>query len=143
MRYCIPVYGDRIAPRCTIAEALLFVKNGWGKTDEEALVALRDQTWLEVTELMVRHRVGTLVCGGISRESRSALDDLGITVIDNVAATIKSVLKAIDDEELKSGFGLEMDDPVDRVLDATAGNPDPDDRRAKTKNDDEPREARR
>jgi len=141
MRYCIPVYGDRIAPRCTIAEALLFVTSGWGRTDEETLVALRDRTWLEITELMVRHRVGTLVCGGLPRESRSALDDLGIAVIDNVATTIKSVLKAIDDDELRPGFGLEMADPVDRVLDATAGDDEPDDRRAKTRNDDEPREA--
>lgn len=141
MRYCIPVYGDRIAPRCTIAEALLFVTIGWGRMDEAPLVELRDQTWLEITELMVRHRVGTLVCGGLPRASRSALDDLGITVIDNVASTVEAILAAISRDELKPGFGLEMADPMDRVLDATAGDDSRDVEETKTRNDDEPREA--
>lgn len=122
MRFGIPVLGIRIAPRCTIAEALLVVTMNAGGIVEKRVVALEATSWLEVLAVLTRHRIDTLVCGGIRRDERAFLQARNISVVENVACTTDSIVAAIAEGRLRPGLGF-GGGKVERELDARSPLP--------------------
>lgn len=106
MKFGIPVLGQRVAPRCTIAENLLIVTWCGGRIVKQVTVSLEGSTWEEVLPVLVDHRIDTLVCGGIDRTSRGSVEALGLTVIENVASTSGEVIEAIRLGTLRPEFGF-------------------------------------
>ncbi|MFH0944161.1 MAG: DUF1847 domain-containing protein [Planctomycetota bacterium] len=106
MRYGIPVLGQRVAPRCTIAESLLIVTWCDGRIVGRVTVPLDGSTWAEVLPALADQRIDTLVCGGIDHINRGAVEALGMTIIENVACTSGEVIDAIRMGTLRPEFGF-------------------------------------
>jgi uncharacterized metal-binding protein/predicted Fe-Mo cluster-binding NifX family protein len=108
MRIGIPLLGDRVAPRCTFADAVLVVTTKRRRIQDHALVPLDGNTWADLATVLAEHRVDTLVCGGISRSTRESIDARDVAIIDNVAGTSDEILEALRKERLHPGFGLSL-----------------------------------
>jgi uncharacterized metal-binding protein/predicted Fe-Mo cluster-binding NifX family protein len=121
MRYAIPLLANRIAPRCTIAEGLLVIEVDDGRVCEQSLVNSPGTSWTELLGVLAAEKIGTLVCGGISREARQELQERGIAVLENVAATTQAVVKAICVGRLRPGFGFADQDPDAEQEDVSTG----------------------
>ncbi len=106
MRFGIPLLGQRVAPRCTIADSVLLLTVKHGRILEESSVRVDGSTWMELARILADKGVDTLVCGGISRSNREAMLSQEVEVIDNVAGTATDVVDALREGELHSGFGL-------------------------------------
>jgi uncharacterized metal-binding protein/predicted Fe-Mo cluster-binding NifX family protein len=89
------------------AEAVLVVVVQRQQIRREGLVALTSHSLVDLAGVLSTQRVDTLVCGGVSRESREFLGAHRIEIVDNVAGTIEEVLAAIQHGVLRSGFGLD------------------------------------
>ncbi|MFZ5979152.1 MAG: NifB/NifX family molybdenum-iron cluster-binding protein, partial [Candidatus Zixiibacteriota bacterium] len=107
MRYGIPIIGNRVAPRCIYADSVLVVALQRNKAKRENLVILAHHSMVSLVDILLEYRVDTLICGGISHESRKYLDSHDVTVIDNVVGTVEELVTAIRTGNLRSGFGLE------------------------------------
>ena len=111
MRYGIPILGNRIAPRCTFAEALLLVVRRRDRARRENMVELANRSLAGLLDAIAEFRVDTLICGGIDRACRDRLTARHVTIIDNVAGTIDELLAALRAGVLRRGYGLA--EPVD------------------------------
>jgi uncharacterized metal-binding protein/predicted Fe-Mo cluster-binding NifX family protein len=106
MRYGIPLFGERVAPRCTIADALLLIQMSGRRVRSRDVVSMESRTLDTFLNVLTRTHVDTLVCGGISKPTKELVLANCIDVVDNVAATAEQVIGAIQTGSLKSGFGL-------------------------------------
>ena len=106
MRFGIPLLGQRVAPRCTIADSVLLVTLKGRRILERSVLPLEDASWVDVARLLADAGVDTLVCGGISRATRESVLAQAVAVIDNVAGTADEVVGALREGGLRSGFGL-------------------------------------
>ena len=107
MRYGIPILGDRVAPRCTFADSVLLVVLRRNQAKRENQVNLAHHSLADLVDILSEYRVDTLICGGISRESRDFLDSRDVAIIDNVVGTVDELVAALRTGTLRSGFGLE------------------------------------
>jgi uncharacterized metal-binding protein/predicted Fe-Mo cluster-binding NifX family protein len=106
MRVGIPLLGQRVAPRCTIADSVLLVTVKRRRVVQEAVLPFEGSTWLDLARILADEEVDTLVCGGISRSTRESVQSQAVEVIDNVAGTAEEVVDALRRGGLRSGFGL-------------------------------------
>ena len=106
MRYAIPLLANRISPRCTIAEGILVIETRDESIVSQIIVPLVGRSWIDLLGVLAAERIDTLVCNGIAREARQALETRGIAVVENVAATAVSVVEAIAAGVLRPGFGF-------------------------------------
>jgi uncharacterized metal-binding protein len=104
--------GARIAPRCTIAEGMLIVGETPGGIAETEFVPLETARWTEILALLVRHRIDTLVCGGIPRNDKLLLGARNISVVENVACTTEAIVAAIAEGRLRPGLGFGSESPL-------------------------------
>jgi uncharacterized metal-binding protein/predicted Fe-Mo cluster-binding NifX family protein len=106
MRYGIPITGERTAPRCIFADAVVVVDVRGNRARVEERVALCGQSVLDLAEVLSQYRIQTLICDGISRDESAFLTDRGVEIIDNVFGSIQELLEALKAGALRSGFGL-------------------------------------
>ncbi len=106
MRYGIPALGNRVAPRCTIADSIVLVASNGGQIIRQERLPVHGSSWAELVTLLVQHRIQTLVSGGIDRDTKQFLQSLRLSVIENVASPLDAVLAAIAKGTLESGFGF-------------------------------------
>ena len=106
MRLGVPMLDGRVAPRCTGANGLLVVEVAAGGAASGRKVELSIATPEELLELAHLYRFATLVCDGITRESRTVLLTHGMRVIENVVGSASEVVQAVTAGALRSGFGL-------------------------------------
>lgn len=121
MRFGIPLLGERVAPRCTIADSVLLITLKRRRILDESVLVLTSATWLELARLLADQDVDTLVCGGISRSTRESIQSQDVEVIDNVAGTAEEVVDALRRGTLRPGFGLDVAERTAEPEDAAAG----------------------
>lgn len=97
---------QRVAPRIITAEAILLVTMRNQRILSKDVVTLDTDHPVDLPKALLSLRLDTLVCGGISRETKKALLARSIHIIDNVACTIEEALKALESNALKPGFGF-------------------------------------
>jgi uncharacterized metal-binding protein/predicted Fe-Mo cluster-binding NifX family protein len=102
----IPLVGDRVAPRCTCADAILLVSVSRGRVASRVRVAESIRSSLELVGILARHAIEGLVCGGLGGDAREALQAQDLQVIDNVACSADEVIAALDAGVLCPGFGF-------------------------------------
>jgi len=110
MQYGIPLLGDRVAPRCTIAESLLLLSVNRNKVRSQRLIAMHQQAWMEFIRTLQDAQVDTLICGGISRNAKELVQSKRIEVLENVAGSTQEITEALQSGNLRSGFGLQEDE---------------------------------
>jgi len=106
MRFGIPLLADRVAPRSTIAEAIMLVTLNRSKVTSSEIVPLEGNTWIDILRALIELKVDTMVCGGIDNKSKEALRTQEVSVIDNVACTIDEVIEALEKGKLGPGYGF-------------------------------------
>jgi uncharacterized metal-binding protein len=106
MRWGAPLLGDRVAPRCTVADGLLLARVSRGRVVSDARVAVALRSPVELLDIGAEHDIERLVCGGVSREVREALVIQGVGIVENVACSADEVLTALDAGALCSGYGF-------------------------------------
>lgn len=108
MIYGIPLFGNRVAPRCTIADSILLVKSTMNRIVYKKVLKIDEKSWNDLLKIFNDNQVDSLVCGGISYDDRKLTTEQGISVIDNVACSGNEVIEAIKTKTLKAGFGFSM-----------------------------------
>ncbi|HEQ97896.1 MAG TPA: DUF1847 domain-containing protein [candidate division Zixibacteria bacterium] len=106
MCYAIPIFADRVAPRCTIAEFILFLVLKGNRIVSRKRINLKDCTWIELIRILIAHETDILVCGGINKETREMVESHGIMIIDNVCCSNEQAQHALENGSMHSGFGF-------------------------------------
>jgi len=107
MRFGIPILGERVAPRYTIARTALLVTLSRNRLTSQTVVPIRITTLVDLSEFLAQYQIDTLVCGGISKSDKEALLTRDISIIDNVACSIDQITEAIRTGRLRPGYGFE------------------------------------
>jgi uncharacterized metal-binding protein len=102
----VPLFNDRVAPRCTSATHLLLATVARGRISGLRVVPVEIDGVVALLEVARSHGLGTLVCGGIAVDDRTLVQSHGIDVIDNVACSASEVAAAIEAGTLRSGLGF-------------------------------------
>lgn len=105
MRYGIPVFGLRIAPRCTTADSMLTVTVNGRRISDQRRIVLDDNSWTQVLSVISTHRIDVLICGGMTRTEKSLLSGSGVSVIENVTGTTEEIIDAIENGRLTRHTG--------------------------------------
>jgi len=106
MIYGIPLFGNRVAPRCTIADSMLLIKIIMNRIAYKKVLKIDEKSWNGLLKIFNDNNLDVLVCGGISYDSRKLTTEQGISIIDNVACSDNEVIEAIKTKTLKPGFGF-------------------------------------
>ncbi len=106
MRICVPLLGERVAPRCSIADGVLLLIFGSTQITSRVVVPLERNTWIDFQKVLIEHNAEVLICGGIRREDREAIQARHINIIDNVVGTVDEVIEALRQGKLHPGYGL-------------------------------------
>jgi uncharacterized metal-binding protein len=106
MIYGIPLFRNRVAPRCTIADSILILKVSMNRVVSKTILKIGVDSWNDLLKIFSDNKVDTLVCGGINYESKILSEEQGISVIDNVACSGDEVIEAVCVEILKPGYGF-------------------------------------
>ena len=106
MVYGIPLFGNRVAPRCTIANSVLLLKENFGEVLDINQVKIKEKPWINLLKYLSGQHVDVLVCGGISFDERKLAVEFGISIIDNVACSDREIINAIKNGNLKPGYGF-------------------------------------
>ena len=94
MKAAFATWNDRIAPVFDVARHICLVEVEAGHIKAEVPEALTDDTPAHKALRLSELRVGTLVCGAISRPVRSVVEAYGIHVIPFVAGDVREVIQA-------------------------------------------------
>jgi uncharacterized metal-binding protein len=106
MCYAIPIFANRVAPRCTIAEFVIFLITSGNKVVSRRRVTMKGNTWIDLIRLLGDNGADILICGGINRNNRELIESRGIMIIDNVCCSDDEVQAALESGELYSGYGF-------------------------------------
>jgi uncharacterized metal-binding protein len=108
MIYGIPLFKNRVAPRCTIADSILLVKVTMNRLVYNKIMKIDEKSWSDLLKIFNDNKVDILVCGGINLEDRKLSMESGISIIDNVACSDIEVIEAMKTGTLKNGFGFSV-----------------------------------
>ncbi len=106
MVFGVPLLTNRVAPRCTAADTLLLVTVDRNRVINSRSVPVGPQATGEFVDLLAKHTVAILVCGGISRETREIVQAHAIEVMENVACSAEEIVAALDAGVLRPGLGF-------------------------------------
>ena len=104
MRIAIPIYGERISPRIDCASSFLIVEAESGSLDDVHEVQTKGPELSELFALLLQERIDVVVCGGIRREDRLALETAGIEVNWGWVGEVKDVLKSFASGQRDGSF---------------------------------------
>ena len=96
MCYAIPIFANRVAPRYTIAEFMIFLIISGNKIISRRRITLKNIDRIRLMPILSENGADILVCGGISRENREMLENSGIMIIDNVCSSLEEVQSALE-----------------------------------------------
>jgi uncharacterized metal-binding protein/predicted Fe-Mo cluster-binding NifX family protein len=109
MIYGIPLFGNRVAPRFTIADSILLIKITVNRIVNRKILKIDERSWNGLLKILNDNNVDILVCGGINYNDRLLTTETGISIIDNVACSDTEVIEAIKTRTLKPGLGLSLE----------------------------------
>jgi len=93
-KIAVPVSNKRVSPVFDVAQRLLVVGTDSGTEVEQAVYDLVVPSAYGRARLLSELGVGTLICGGISREMAWMIERQGVHLIPWVAADVEDVLSA-------------------------------------------------
>lgn len=103
MKAAIPLFGDRVAPRCTAADSLLVCEVEQQQVVRQDRIAHSIQDEIDLYDMVQDHKVQILICGGINRKTRESLASLDVSIVPNTAGTVAEILLAVTSGDILSG----------------------------------------
>ncbi|MFH2037613.1 MAG: DUF1847 domain-containing protein [Candidatus Zixiibacteriota bacterium] len=111
MKYGIALLGNRISPRCTYADSILFVSQRGSAIGTKKRISVNELHLNELYEVLVQNRVDILVCGGITGDSKEYLRTRNLAIIDNVIGSADKIIQALKSGKLRQDYGFTEIDP--------------------------------
>ncbi len=105
MLIAIPIFANRISPRCTIADSVVLLRLSHNEPISQTELAIEESNWQDLLQLFAQKRVNKLVCGGINKDHKEMAMSMGISVIDNVAGDKEEIFDAISKNGFNNGLG--------------------------------------
>lgn len=102
----IPLLDNRVAPRCTTADALMVIDLARGRVTHRHVVSMDAGSVPDLIAVLREHGIDMLVCGGLTVETRQLLEAELSDIVDNVAGTADDIVPALERGVLRAGFGL-------------------------------------
>ncbi|MBD3299458.1 MAG: DUF1847 domain-containing protein [candidate division Zixibacteria bacterium] len=99
MRVGIPMLGNRVAPRCTIADRLVVITIARNQVRAQKTLSLGERNWDGLLAMLLQTQVDTLICGGISGTWKDEVREKRIAVIDNIIGTLDTAVSALTQSE--------------------------------------------
>ena len=115
MRCGVPLLSKRVAPRCTAADTLMVVTTAGGRVISQDLFPVQITGDFDLVDAIRRHRIDTLICGGISRDTKDTVFSLVVEIVDNVACSVEEIVPALERGALAPGFGLSVNEDPSRL----------------------------
>ena len=106
MIYGIPLFRNRVAPRCTIADSILLIRVIRNRIMSKRHIPMEEKSWIDLFKVLNDSKVDTLICGGINTKYKQLCKDYGIEIMDNVVSNEGEIIEAIQNKTLRSGFGF-------------------------------------
>lgn len=106
MNIAIPIFNERVAPRCSIADYFLIVRLQHNEIILQKEIKLDETNWVNILKFLIELRIDNLVCGGINIEDKNSAKISGINIVDNVACSKEEIFEAIKNNKLISGYGF-------------------------------------
>lgn len=106
MRVALPLFGNRVAPRCLHAESMLLASIDKGKVNSQLLHNTSGLSSSEKVELLVNLGIDVIICGAAPEDFREEAQARGIAVITNIAGEAEDILTQLVKGELVSGYRL-------------------------------------
>ena len=106
MKYGITLLGNRVSPRCTCTDSILFVSQTRNEIRSKKRVPVSDLNIPDLCEVLHQNRADTLVCGGITRDGKSFLRSQNFAIIDNVACTAEKIIQAMGIDMKVPGYSV-------------------------------------
>jgi uncharacterized metal-binding protein len=91
---------------------MLVISHSRGRLSAQERMPLDITSPLSLVPILRSRRVDAVVCGGISPQTRSAMESANIKIVDNVACSVDEVLSAITGGRLRSGYGFGAEPPA-------------------------------
>lgn len=106
MKYAILIFRKRVAPRCAIADSIIFLDVVEGKIATKKTASFKNKNWRELMKTIDGSGAEKLVCGGVSLDEKRSAEENGLEIFDNVVCGAAEATEAILRGEMKNGFGL-------------------------------------
>jgi len=106
MKYGITLLGNRVSPRCTYANSILFVVQKNNEITTKKRIPINNLSLDELREVLLQNHVDTLVCGGITSDSKEFLRTRNLAIIDNVTGTADKIVQALKSGKLQQDYGF-------------------------------------
>lgn len=105
MNIAIPVFANRVSPRFDSADKCLLVRVSNGVVHERTEQPMRGVMGWRRAELLTKHSVDVLLCGGIRQCDYFAVADAGIDVYPGLMGEVNDILDAFFSGKIsKDGF---------------------------------------
>lgn len=106
MVYALPLFGNRVAPRCTIADSILLLRTSSNQTISQKRIPMDVKSWIDLLKILLDYNVDTIIGGGINMEQKHLAADYGISIIDNVSGNDVEIIAAVINKTIRPGFGF-------------------------------------
>jgi len=106
----LPLFGDRVAPRCNCAENYLLARIENKVIASKETIHLQCEDEWELIDELIGLGIEIFVCGGIEHEYQRRFEAKGVRVIGNVAGEANEALSALAEDRLESWFGYKSVD---------------------------------
>jgi uncharacterized metal-binding protein/predicted Fe-Mo cluster-binding NifX family protein len=106
MRIGIPILQNRIAPRSTHADSFVLLVVKGGRIIRLETLDLQISNQYDLVQILEEYQVETLICGANSSDAKELLSTFQISVVDNVACSLKDAIQALEKGMIGPGYGF-------------------------------------
>ena len=110
MRYGVPLFGERVAPRCTRGDGVLIATVRGQRIVEQVRLNLSLNSVENLVDLTHESHLDALVCGGVSQQTLSVLESHVGVILPNVSGTVDEVLAWLVDHERRKRYQADSSD---------------------------------
>jgi predicted Fe-Mo cluster-binding NifX family protein len=104
MRIAIPLFLNRVSPRCDFAEEVMIVTVEQGNVTDRKILSVGHLTLSQRLDQLKRYGVERIICGGLDDFSLSLMKSRGFEVMNNVVGEAEGVLESFMKGTLQPGF---------------------------------------
>jgi uncharacterized metal-binding protein len=83
-----------------------------GRVISQDVVPIEIDGVFDLIDAISRHRIDTLICGGIDRDTKESVLSAAAEIVDNVACSVDELVPALEAGALAPGFRLPAADPA-------------------------------
>lgn len=107
MRVAIPLFGTRVAPRCTGAESVMMAIVDGSRVRSKSIHHLENTTVSDYLDFLAELKIETIICGAASESFREEAKLMGLDIVADVAGEADDVLRLLSENSLRPGTRID------------------------------------